>query len=83
MASLYDRKACKYITPRLRDKSNSKYKDLTNILEYLKTIYNNPNRVYTAKRKFRSLYIKVTKNFHDFLSEFLYLAAKSGISKDN
>ena len=83
MASRYDRKAYKYITPRLRDKSDSKYKDLTNILEYLKTIYNNPNRVYTAKRKFRSLYIKVTKNFYNFLSKFLYLTAELGIAKDN
>ena len=83
MASRCDRKAYKYITLRLRDESNSKYKDLPNILEYLKTIYNNPNHVYTAKRKFRSLYIKATKNFYNFLSKFLYLTAKLGISKDN
>ena len=53
------------------------------MLEYLKTIYNDPNRVYTAKRKFRSLYIKATENFHDFLSEFLYLTAESGIAEDD
>ena len=52
MASRYNRKAYKYITLRLRDESDSKYKDSTNILEYLKTIYNNPNYVYIAKRKF-------------------------------
>ena len=83
MASRCDRKARKYITPRLRDESNSKYNDLTDILEYLKIIYNNPNRVYTAKRKFRSLYIKATKNFYNFLSKFLYLTAELGIAKDN
>ena len=83
VASLCDGKARKHITPRLRDESDSKYEDSTDILEHLKTIYYNPNRVHTAKRKFRSLYIKVTENFYDFLSEFLYLAAESGISKDD
>src|ERR1700761_720644 len=36
-----------------------------------------------AKREFRSLYMKVTDSFYDFLSEFLYLAAESGISEDD
>lgn len=83
VAGRCDGKARKHITPRLRDESSRKYKDSTDMLEHLTTIYNDPNRVQTAKREFRSLYMKVTDNFHDFLSEFLYLAAESGVSEDD
>ena len=37
----------------------------------------------TAKNQFQQLYMKTTNQFHDFLSEFLYLAAEAGVSDDD
>ena len=53
------------------------------MLEHLKTIYDDPNQVTTTKNQFRQLYMKTTNQFHDFLSEFLYLAAEAGVSDDD
>ena len=53
------------------------------MLEHLKTIYDDLNQVTTAKNQFRQLYMKTTDRFHDFLSEFLYLAAEAGVSDDD
>ena len=53
------------------------------MLDHLKMIYNDPNRVTTAKHQFRQLYMKTSDKFHDFLSEFLYLAAEAGVAEDN
>ena len=83
MASHYDGKACKHITPQLQSKSTNPYEDSTDMLKHLKTIYDDLNWVTTAKNQFQQLYIKMTDWFHDFLSEFLYLAAEAGISDDD
>ena len=69
--------------PSLQSKSVNLYKDSVDMLKHLKTIYDNPNWVTTVKNQFWQLYIKITNWFHDFLSEFLYLAAKAGISDNN
>ena len=83
VASRCDGKARKHITPRLRSESVNPYEDSVDMLEHLKTIYDDPNRVTTAKNQFRQLYMKTTDRFHDFLSEFLYLAAEAGVSDDD
>ena len=59
------------------------YEDSTDMLKHLKTIYNNLNRVTTAKNQFWQLYMKLSDWFHNFLSEFLYLAAEAGVSNDD
>ena len=53
------------------------------MLKYLKTIYNNLNQVTTVKNHFWQLYIKITNQFHDFLSKFLYLTAEADVSNNN
>ena len=83
VASHCDGKAHKHIMPQLQSKSMNPYKDSTDILKHLKTIYNNLNWVTTAKNQFQQLYIKMTDWFHDFLSKFLYLAAEAGVSDDD
>ena len=45
-------KAYKYITSQLWSKSVNLYKDFTDILKYLKTIYKDPNQVTTTKNQF-------------------------------
>lgn len=83
VASRCDGKARKHITPRLRSESANPYEDCSDMIEHLKTIYEDPNRVTTAKNQFRQLYMKTTDRFHDFLSEFLYLAAEAGVSDND
>lgn len=83
VASRCDGKARKHITPRLRTDASNRYEDSDNMLEHLSTIYDDPNRVTTAKNQFRSLYMKTSNKFHDFLSEFLYLVAEAGIAEED
>ena len=83
VASHCDGKACKHITPWLWSKSVNLYEDSTDMLEHLKTIYDDLNWVTTVKNQFWQLYMKTTDWFHDFLSEFLYLTAEAGISDDD
>ena len=83
VASYCDGKACKHITPQLWSKSVNLYEDSSNMIEHLKTIYDDLNWVTTVKNQFWQLYMKNTDWFHDFLSEFLYLATEASISNDN
>jgi hypothetical protein len=46
------KKAQRHMAPRLRDRAINKYKDSDEILEHLKVIYNDPNRLITAKNEF-------------------------------
>lgn len=83
VASRCDGKARKHITPRMRDDAINPYTDSKDMLNHLKTIYDDPNRVTTAKHQFRQLYMKNSDKFHDFFSEFLYLAAEAGVAEDD
>lgn len=83
VASRCEGKARKHITPRMREDALNPYADSKDMLDHLKTIYSDPNRVTTAKHQFRQLYMKVSDKFHDFLSEFLYLAAEAGVAEDD
>lgn len=83
VASRCDGRARKHITPRMRDDVVNPYTDSKDILDHLKMIYNDPNRITTAKHQFRQLYMKPGDKFHDFLSEFLYLAAEAGVAENN
>lgn len=59
------------------------YEDSSDMIEHLKTIYDDLNWVTTAKNQFQQLYIKNTNWFHNFLSEFLYLAIKASVSNND
>lgn len=83
VASRCEGKTRKHITPRMRDNAMNPYTDSKDVLNHLKTIYDDPNRVTTAKHQFRQLYMKTSDKFHDFLSEFLYLAAEAGVAEDD
>ena len=67
----------------MRDDVLNPYVNSKDMLDHLKLIYNDPNRVTTAKLQFRQLYMKTSDKFHDFLSEFLYLAAEAGVAEYN
>jgi hypothetical protein len=46
-------KAQRHMAPRLREGAVNRYKDSDEIFEHLKVIYNDPNRLITAKNEFR------------------------------
>ena len=83
VASWCDGKAWKHITPHLWSEAINLYHDSDDMIEHLKTIYKDPNQITTAKNQFWQLYIKSNDYFHNFLSEFLYLAAETSISDDD
>ena len=64
--------------------SRKRYNDSGDMLEHLRTEYEDPNRatICIAKSQFRTLYVNPDK-IHDFLSELLYLAAEAGVAEDD
>lgn len=74
-------KAAEHLVARSRSNSVNKYNDSMDVLEHLKTIFLDVNRVITAKGKFRRLYMKPCDKFQEFLSEFSYLAQESGLAE--
>ncbi|BDD61499.1 hypothetical protein MAP00_006541 [Monascus purpureus] len=67
----------------MREGASSPYTDAKDILNHLKTIYEDPNQITTAKNQFHQLYMKNVDKFYDFLSEFLYLAAEVEVLEDS
>ncbi|QGA19826.1 hypothetical protein EYB26_007521 [Talaromyces marneffei] len=68
--------AAEHLLPRFRKDSPQRYRDVDDIIEHLKTIYHDANRVTSAKRAFRRLYMNDTK-FQVFLSKFVLNAQES------
>jgi hypothetical protein len=62
-----------HLIPRFRKDSPQRYRDVDDMIEHLKTIYSDANRVTTAKRQFRQLFMNDMK-FQDFLSKFALYA---------
>ena len=83
MASQYDGKAQKHITPHLWSEAINPYHDSDDMIKHLKTIYKDLNWITTMKNQFQQLYMKSTDWFYDFLSEFLYLATEAGVSDND
>jgi hypothetical protein len=74
-------RAAEHLITRSREEAVNRYTDSIDILDHLKTIYQDVNRVILAKGKFRRLYMKTADKFQEFLSEFSYLAQESGLSE--
>jgi hypothetical protein len=76
-------KALKTFMNRIRPGCSNPYTDGDDVFEHLKQAFNNPNRVIEANQQFRNLFMKSSDKFHDFLSEFVYLAGEAEISEDD
>ena len=50
----------KHISPRLRDDTVNPYTTIQDLFEHLTFAYENPNRLFIAKNKFKKLFIKST-----------------------
>jgi hypothetical protein len=74
--SMCEGEAAEHLLPRFRKDSPQRYRDVNDIIEHLKTIYHDANRVTSAKRTFRRLYMNDTK-FQVFLSKFVLNAQES------
>ncbi len=72
--------AASFITPRLYTDSHKLYQNLADLFQYLINIYNNPNRVASAKRAFYKHLILKNDVFHTFYLTFLQLANKAYIT---
>ena len=72
--------AASYIAPRLRADSTNPYSSLQDLIQHLTDVYEDPNRVFTAKEDFRKLYMKKTDPFHTFYSNFTRLANEAQVS---
>jgi hypothetical protein len=75
-----DREANKYIQPRLEEGSADPYQSATDFLEYLQSIYKDPNCVFKAKNEFKKLFIKESDTFYKFYTCFQYLSGKAKIA---
>ena len=73
--------AAKHLGPRLRATALDRFTTGHEMLVYLSTIYEDPNKVHNAKYGFRRLYQGPNEDFHDFLTKFLHLAGESQLSK--
>lgn len=82
VASRTEGNARKHIAPRLRDDTPNPYKDATDMLVHLENVFADPNRERVAKQKYNTLYMRPSTKWHDFLSEFLYLAAEAGVVEE-
>jgi hypothetical protein len=74
-------RAAEHLRARSRHDARNKYKDAVDVLDHLKTIFQDVNRVLVAKEKFRCLYLKPSDRFQDFLSDFSYYAQESGLAE--
>jgi hypothetical protein len=55
------------------------YNTMQDLFDHLKLVYKDPNWLFTAKNKFKKLYMKPMQSFHEFHTKFLQLANKAKI----
>jgi hypothetical protein len=73
--------AAEHLVARSRIDAFNPYRDAVDVLEHLKTIYQDVNRTLNAKARFRRLFMKNGVRFQEFLSEFSYLAQESELAE--
>lgn len=81
--SRYEGKVQLYIAPRMSSDSSNPYIDAEDMINYLKTVFANPNRrakIYTIYHK---LMIKPKDSFTDFLAEFIQLVEEAIVIEEN
>ncbi len=74
--------AAKHLQPRRRVTAPDRFTTGREMLDYLSSIYEDPNRLHNAKQGFRRLHQSTSDDFHDFLTRFLHLAGESRLGKE-
>lgn len=66
----------------MRENSTDPFTDVEDMFTHLANAYEDPDRERKARRDYQNLRMKITDKYHDFLTEFLYLAAEARIPED-
>ena len=72
--------AAAHIRIRLQEDAIDLYQTVNDLFEHLQSIYEDPNKLFTAKIDFRKLFMKKEQNFHDFHTKFMRQASEAKIS---
>jgi hypothetical protein len=72
--------AATHISPRLRADAVDPYRTVQDLLDHLNSIYEDPNRLFTAKNEFKKIFMNKAQTFHDFYTRFLQLSSEAKIS---
>jgi len=69
--------AARYARERFQEEAVDPYRTVNDVLKYLQTIYEDPNRLLKAKDEFKKLYMTKTQPFHAFYVAFLQQASEA------
>ena len=72
-------KAYRYILPRLKTDAPNRYRNQYEILSDLQAIYNDPDRIKKARRRYESLF-QGDQLFSEFFSDFMQCAGELNYS---
>jgi len=75
--------AQKHLQPRYSGEVSPPFSTAKEMIQYLASIYRDPNRVENARREYRKLYMKGNQAFNDFYTQFLHLAGEGRIPADS
>ncbi|ODH12586.1 hypothetical protein ACO22_08118, partial [Paracoccidioides brasiliensis] len=72
-----------HITSYIKKNHSEQYQIIEEIIEHLKSIYKNTNKIKNVKNKYYKLIICNVNNYHKFIIKFLHLISKVKIIKKN
>jgi len=73
----------KHLQPRYDEDSQTRFVSAKEILDYMASIYVNPNATRDARHEYNSLIMKQVQSFSEFQTEFLHLAGQAQIPKES
>src|SRR5450631_2852370 len=75
-------KAQKHLQPRYKSKDDFEYKTTEEMMETLRQVFNDPNKLLNAQLAFSELVMQKGEVFADFYTDFLVAAGKAKIATD-
>ncbi|PMD26102.1 hypothetical protein NA56DRAFT_336499 [Hyaloscypha hepaticicola] len=73
----------KHLQPRYDEDSQTRFIIAKEMLDYLASIYINPNAIREARHDYNSLLMKPSQSFSEFQTQFLYLAGKAQVPRES
>ena len=74
--------AQKHLQPRYDEDSQTRFVSAREMLDYLASIYVNPNAIRDARHEYNSLTMKQGQLFSEFQTQFLHLAGQAQVVTD-
>jgi hypothetical protein len=75
--------AQKHLQPRYDEDSQTRFVSAREMLDYLASIYVNPNAVRDARHDYNSLTMKPSQSFSEFQTQFLHLAGEAQVPRES